>query len=86
MRCTPPPGFAFPPVNVLLIVGTWVLSLLGLFGTPVWIGYFVVILLWDLALIALSVKVEQEIGPDQTAVCFLAGVIPTILFSLTFIR
>jgi len=79
-------GFAFPPVNVLLIVGTWVLSLLGLFGTPLWIGYFVVVLVWDLALIALSVKVEQDLGPVQTAVCFLAGVIPAILFSLTFIR
>ena len=79
-------GFAFPPVNVLLIVGTWVLSLLGLFGTPLWIGYFVVVLVWDLALIALSVKVEQDLGPVQTAVCFLAGVIPAALFSLTFIR
>ena len=73
-------------MNALLIVGTWVLSLLGMFGTPLWIGYFVVVLLWDLALIALSVKVEQEIGPVQTAVCFLAGVIPAILFLLTFIR
>jgi hypothetical protein len=79
-------GIAFPPVNVLLIVGTWALSLLGLFGTPAWIGYFVVVLLWDLALIALSVKVEQEIGPVQTMACFLAGVVPAVLFSLTFIR
>ena len=31
-------GFAFAPVNVLLIVGTWALSLLGLSGTFVWIG------------------------------------------------
>jgi hypothetical protein len=79
-------GFAFPPVNVLLIVGTWVLSLLDLFGTPVWIGYFIVVLLWDLVLIALSVSAEQEIGPIQTLVCFLAGVVPAILFSLTYIR
>jgi hypothetical protein len=55
-------GFAFPPVNVLLIVGTWALSLRGLLGTPLWIGYFVVVLLWDLALIALSLRWSTRSG------------------------
>ena len=79
-------GFAFPPVNVLLIVGTWLLSLLGLFGTPIWVGYFGLVLTWYLVLIALSVKVEQELGLLPTLICFLSVVIPAILFSLTYIR
>jgi hypothetical protein len=44
------------------------------------------VLSWDLATIAMLVKVEHEIGPVQTTICFLAGAILAILFSLTFIR
>ena len=79
-------AFAFVPVNVLLIVGTLMLTLLGLGDTPFWTGCFVLFLLWDLVLIALSVKVEQEIGLIPTLVCFVAGFCPTILFAFTYIR
>lgn len=79
-------AFAFAPVNVLLIVGTLALTLLGLGGTPIWMGYFVLVLLWDLALMVLSVKVEQEIELVPALVCFVIGFVPAALFSFTYIR
>ncbi len=79
-------AFAFVPVSVLLIVGTWLLSAIGLSDSPVWTSYFVAAMAWNLSMIVLSVEVEQAIGTIPASACAAIGVVPTALFALTYIR
>ncbi|MGD1996360.1 MAG: Yip1 family protein [Anaerolineae bacterium] len=79
-------AFAFAPVNILFLYGAFALSLLGLDETLLWWAYFGVVLLWDLVLITLSVRVEQELKWGPALLCFVAGFAPAILLSLTYIR
>ncbi|NWG13614.1 MAG: hypothetical protein HXY20_08780 [Acidobacteria bacterium] len=79
-------AFAFTPVNVLLILGTWLLSATGLSDSFPWADYFVAVLAWNLSIIALSVQVEQVIGAFRASVYSAIGIVPTVLFALTYVR
>ncbi len=79
-------AIAYVPVNVLLIVGTWLLSAIGLSDSLVWTSYFVAVMAWNLSMIVLSVEVEQAIGTIRASACSAIGIVPTVLFALTYIR
>lgn len=79
-------SFGFAQPTILLILGTFILSMLGLGGTVVWWIYFVGVMLWILAVIWLSVRTEQATDPRATTLLTLVAFLVSIGLSLTYIR
>ncbi|MGD2251728.1 MAG: YIP1 family protein [Anaerolineales bacterium] len=77
---------AFTPPMIITMVATFLLTLIGYGEHPIWLVVFAAGLAWVLSLIYLSVEVEHEIGIGGTAICTLAGFLPSIGFALTYIR
>jgi hypothetical protein len=78
-------SFAFPPVVALLIVGTFLLYEFGQVHHVLFTIYFVSIMLWESTLLVLSVKVTHGIRLIPALICSLMALVPSLLFSLTYL-
>jgi hypothetical protein len=79
-------AFGFVPPTIILMLGTLLLRLLGLSDTVLWWLCFSSVSVWILAVIILTVSVEQQVDYKKAIACGLAGFIPSLAISLTYIR
>ena len=77
-------GFAIP--TIVLILATWTITLVGMHGALAWWVVFVAVCLWILALIVLSVCVAQSLRLVPGFLTALAGLLPALALTLTYVR
>jgi hypothetical protein len=79
-------AFGFVPPTLALMIGTLVLTLVGLSGTLLWWIFFCAVSFWIFAVICLSVSVGQNLEYKKAILCGSIGVVPSLAVALTFIR
>ncbi|MEW6094880.1 MAG: hypothetical protein AB1531_13045 [Chloroflexota bacterium] len=76
----------FVPPTIVLMLGTWAITLFSESGTPLWWLFFIAVSLWILVTILLAVVVEQDLDFGRAFLAALTGFIPSLTLSLTYIR